>query len=516
MNTNPFQSAFGSQGSSGSAFTATTNHVNTNSSNPSGVSGNSAFRITSAFGSNQNGGGFSDGGRYSANENRQNNSSYNQAATFDRSGNLMANTHSTRGSGGGRGSNSYRGSGFGGNSGRGASTSHRGSANKTYVAPGLSTGHQQLQQHGLSAGSGNTNATGSSFTSPSAGAKTGRGRGGYQSRGGRGGARGRGVTGGMPGQYRSLQWRADQNTSQEADSTMSVDSSMGVTTAGGFKSGPNASSQVRGQQQQHSSSMSAFGAQRQNENSDFNQTGPAFPGGQSSQGQWFSQVGTTGYQPNGSFQNTFVGGTSTVPHRSAFIAAPSDTSNQRSSSAFGLGGPGGNSNSGNQDSVFAIPASQGPVFAAQQKSLPSNSFTKGPASSKQEPGSTEDADESRLARFTAVPIGNRFEEVRKYALSFIFFIFIFCLLLSDFCFLMLSGYLGDYSMIVLSFFFFSFIDSFLKCPILAWLNRMRCYRPIPFHSWSIVDWDASHVRDDIQRPPFHFVCFWTRHSEHIT
>ncbi|KAG9322711.1 hypothetical protein KVV02_000789, partial [Mortierella alpina] len=174
-------SAFGPSGMFGAS--------NTNTDSASAFGANTgAFNAHShsnaGFNNNNNvGGGFGAGG---FNNNAPSN---NHPSTFDASGNTNPR---------GRG----RGSGFRGGRGGGS----RGSANMTYVAPGLSSSQsqnlQQLNQPAFTAGSsGDLN---SGYLAP--GANRGRGGTAGYARGGRG----RG--GGVPGQYKSIQYRPGQNT----------------------------------------------------------------------------------------------------------------------------------------------------------------------------------------------------------------------------------------------------------------------------------------------------------------
>ena len=333
---------------------------------------------------------------------------HSHTATFDTSGNMITSTGSARGTGRGRGSN-YRGGG------RGAG-GNRPSPNKTYIAPGLSGAQQQYQTHiqhqqqphAMSSLPGADK--GSGYSSP---AGAGRGRGGYNTRGrgGRGGAPSN--PGGVPGQFRSLQWRPDnsqhqhqqvhQGNSQLMDSVVpTTDTSMGTPMQGTFTSAFGANGQS--QSQHLFSAFSGHGNQ-----STSMQLGTVGEAGSSiqvgeGQGRWGSSSMGTGQSAFGgeasmsTFPSTIHGPSPLGPGISGFIS---------NSTA-----------SGKQDSVFAVPvlhntnlnSSSRPNTPQVPTTLPRPLSTI-KDHSRTHPDNAEDAD-SRLARFTAVPTGNRYEEVR--------------------------------------------------------------------------------------------------------
>ncbi|KAF9951101.1 hypothetical protein BGZ72_007308 [Mortierella alpina] len=253
-------SAFGPSGmfgasntnnNSASAFGANTGAFNTHSHSNTGFNNN-----------NNPGGGFNATG---FNNNAPRN---NHQSTFDGSGNAIS---------GGRG----RGSGFRGGRGGG----NRGSANMTYVAPGLSSGphqnQQQFNQPAFTAGSpGDLN---SGYSAP--GANRGRGGNAGYARGGNAGyargGRGRGT--GVPGQYKSIQYRPGQNSqaTPAMDTSMSTDDSF--DGANGSMSSAFGSTYASGSDTvQQGSAFSAFGqsqGQSQSQNTGFSQqNGPTFGG----------------------------------------------------------------------------------------------------------------------------------------------------------------------------------------------------------------------------------------------
>ncbi|KAF9103144.1 hypothetical protein BGX27_010719, partial [Mortierella sp. AM989] len=391
-NSNPGPSAFG-----GGAFNNNHNPGQTSSFNQGNNShANSAFNNQSTF-KNNNPPASGGGGH--------------QVATFDASGNMINNPGSYRGGGGrGRG-NSNRGGRGGGNRG----------GNMTYVAPGLSTGTHHSNNQPQTNPAYSTGASGDSGSIyPNQGANRGRG-------GGRGGRGGRG--GGVPGQFKSLQWRPDgaqnQNqatSAQSMNATMSEDSSMNSA----FNSGPTGfrqqqqnqlqqqqqnQLQQQQQQQQHGSSFSAFGGGQSQMNSGFKvNTRSAFGGG----GGGSLATTTTPNGANGPVQSAF-GGTS-------LTSASAETR-----AARGYSNP---TVSNKSDSVFAVPASRqtppssnaqrfgagangSSAFSISQKSsLSTQSSTSRQKQSIESENPLENAD-SRMARFSAVPIGNRYDEVRN-------------------------------------------------------------------------------------------------------
>lgn len=327
---------------------------------------------------------------------------HNQVATFDSSGNMINNTNS-RGGGRGRGNNNnFRGGGRGGTGG------NRGSANKTYIAPGLSgqqyqshtqqhQSHTQQHQQQYSTAPLHGVDNGSGYTSP---AGAGRGHGGYNTRGrgGRGGA----FAGGIPGQYKSLQWRPDntqhqqahQSTSQPMDSVVSTTNApIRTSMQSGFKSAVGLNGPPQQHQQQH------FPASVQGNQNTGMQFGTAVAAGSrvaigEEQGRWQSYSMDT--------VNSTFGGESSM---SAFPPAHQAST---TSTAFGK-----------QNSVFAAPTAYETKSSGNSQSGTPLAFTtpsKSLPTMKDAPGAQlpniEDAD-SRLARFTAVPIGNRYEELKE-------------------------------------------------------------------------------------------------------
>ncbi|KAF9203883.1 hypothetical protein BGZ49_005921 [Haplosporangium sp. Z 27] len=410
-NNNAYTSAFGNPGGgmnfglgggggAGSAFGASGNTPNSafaNSNSHSNLNpGQSAFNLNSNS-NNPNSAFNTNTSKFNIN---------NNTTAFDASGNTSNN--SQRGGGRGRGS-SYRG-------GRGGS--NRGSSNMTYVAPGLSTGsHHSNQQTPSNSAfpSGAPGDSGSAFATTTQGSN--RGRGGGHPRGGGGGSGRGGRGGGVPGQFKSLQWRPEgaqnQRSDQSMDSNMIPDNSMISAFNGGSS----------GFQQQH--------ARSQNNTGFSINTKSAFGGG----GGPTAALGarTTG----GASQSAFGGSTASAfgdATQSAFGGATQsafgNTSLSSASSSAGRGFP----NPAKQDSIFAVPASRqtppsnnnalrsgaASVSGLSSSSFPSNQRSESQAV-KQQRGSNsiisnnnnppEDAD-SRLARFTAVPIGNRYEELK--------------------------------------------------------------------------------------------------------
>ncbi|OAQ25968.1 hypothetical protein K457DRAFT_157874 [Linnemannia elongata AG-77] len=262
-NTNPSGSAFANTGPGGGGGGSAFSNAGSSSSafgafagGNSGTSAYNSYNINTASASGAPGTAFNNGGGFN---------SYNQTASGQSQfGAADGHSDNSRGRGRGRGgNNSYRG-------GRGGS--NRGSANMTYVAPGLSTnqGQQQQQQHQpqtrshlssvFTAGSPGGESD-SAFSA--AGSNRGGGRGGY-SGSPRGRGRGGAAVGGVPGQFRSIQWRpADGaqsgSANQGSDSAMAMDSTSEISNSASPSPAINTSSSGNpGSLQQHAA-FSAFG-----------------------------------------------------------------------------------------------------------------------------------------------------------------------------------------------------------------------------------------------------------------
>jgi len=285
----------------------------------------------------------------------------------------------------------------------------------TYVAPGLSSGppqnQQQFNQPAFTAGSsGDVNA---GYSAPG----TNRGRGGGNAGYPRGG-RGRGAVG-VPGQYKSIQYRPGQNSQSTPamDTSMSTDDNFHGANGSmdsAFGSAPASGASTA----QQGSVFTAFGqGHGQGQNTGFGQqNAPAF-GAQPSQNRWNSATtGTTSAVQTSSSPSVFA---SAYQHPNG-VSFPSTTAVSSAMSAFGDSGFSGSMSTNQPDSVFAVPASRssfssartGPSIPAQQSRAQFQAQPAPSTSSRQDQSTTEDAD-SRLTRFTAVPIGNRFEEVRQ-------------------------------------------------------------------------------------------------------
>ncbi|KAG0298983.1 hypothetical protein BGZ98_010387 [Dissophora globulifera] len=404
-------------GSNGGAFNNT----------GSAFSGNSS---ASAFGSNTSnpsafGGGFgSGGGRGGAFNNSMSNSNPHQHGGITASDG-SGNTGFARGGGRGRGNISYRG-------GRGGAGGSWGSANKTYIAPALQQqqpNHPQISSGFAASGTGGAaelnGASGFAFPA----GPSNRGRGGQTA------GRGRGGRGGIaPGQHRSLQWRADGSHNQQPTDTSSMtmdDSNMGMTTPPQERFNSSAfgqSGQLQHQQQPQQAgpstpSFSAFGAQGQGQGSNqfgglssSNPAGSVFGSSQPISNQWQSSAPGSSAPTSaiGAFSSAFGGQSSSLTSSSSsqnIHSVPKGVSNTLAPSS--------------QNSIFASPtpraapgnnigSSSGasPAFSAQRRSTPVIPESSTFSSSRQNANNQLEDSESRLARFTAVPIGNRFEEVR--------------------------------------------------------------------------------------------------------
>ncbi|KAI1292416.1 hypothetical protein EDD11_008777 [Mortierella claussenii] len=345
-----------------------------------------------------------------------------QVATFGGSGHTMNNTSSlSGGSGGGRGGGRGRGhSGY--RDGRGGS-GNRSSANMTYVAPGLSSSsHYQKQHQDQSSTAFSATPSGMDNGSPFSSSGSSSTRGGYSSRGrGRGGGGGGGVSsnGGVPGQFRSLQWRADGGSLQNQQSQQSQHAANSMDS---------------------SSTMPAFGGnQAQTQNM-------GFGGDQGGAGS--GAVFTNTSAPYQSQQHSVFGSlpsSSQIRQQEALGGSPSlhapsqqqqQQHQQQQQSMFGYsqsssiqppraeshgltavdGGVDQSQPGRKPDSVFAVPASQSQPSSATSATFalknPSTQQTGRPVSLLQDASTPEDAD-SRLARFSAVPIGNRYDELKE-------------------------------------------------------------------------------------------------------
>ncbi|KAF9397700.1 hypothetical protein BGX21_008597 [Mortierella sp. AD011] len=403
-NTNPTASAFGgNSGGGGGKFTSAFGNNTNNSNYNSGASAFNQGNSNPNFAFNSNSSGYN-----TNNSNLNNGPGGYQAASFDASGNMIGNTDSQRGGRGrGRG-NSYRGGGSGGRGG-----SNRGGGNMTYVAPGLSTGSHHSSNNNSQAQVTSAFSTGASGDSgsafPTQGSSRGRGS-GYP----RGGGTVRGARGGG-GQYKSLQWRpdgaqnqrSDQNQSsfsQSIDSPMSMDNSM---DSSGFGSGSGGFQQQQQQQQvqqkqqsQHGSSFSTFSSGQNQKSTGFSiNTKSAFGGGGA----------TTATTTNGTVQSAF-GGTSLT---SASVEAragrgfPASSMSNKSDSVFAVPAPRQTSSSSNNSQQFGARTSGPSAFSTQQKSENRASRTH-----QQDLNNVSESADSRLARFTAVPIGNKYDELK--------------------------------------------------------------------------------------------------------
>ncbi|KAF9189649.1 hypothetical protein BGZ51_009378 [Haplosporangium sp. Z 767] len=468
---NGFASAFGNQtsffgmGNNSANTNSSNNHsafaFNNNNNNPNP---NHNFNATNVFNSSPNvASAFGNNNSLASGAFHGNNASGGQGqfSTFDTPSNNNMNSVNSRGRGRGRGNNTaYRG-------GRGGA--NRGGPNMTYVAPGLSTStyqqnqqqkqqqYQNQQQFGQQVGSAfmndpsssSVNDAGSAFPGPGAN----RGRGGGHARGrGRGGA-----GGGVPGQFRSLQWRPDQGA-QSTNSDMSMqDARTGINNNGDFgqmqsafnSSGPVTLGAPAGISQ-HGMSFSAFGNQNQgaisfnqqpqqgqqvqsafgmqNQNAGISQHGGSAYSGvaQSGHNQWNS---SSGFSIGAPVSNS--GGASVNVFNNSTSAGSIQPSSAFASNNISNSSPLPNNKQQDSVSVFAVPSNSlpsqsfptvrsttlstpkndrstgsgsGSAFASKAKSLltDTNSSRLGPADAT-----------SRLARFSAVPIGNQFEELKE-------------------------------------------------------------------------------------------------------
>ncbi|KAF8948070.1 hypothetical protein BGZ47_006615 [Haplosporangium gracile] len=399
-----------------------------------GNSGASAFNNnTTVNASGAPGAAFNSGGSFN---------SYNQSAPGQNQfGATDGHSDNSRGRGRGRGGNSsYRGGRGGGN---------RGSANMTYVAPGLSINHgQQQQQHQPQ----NRSQLSSVFTAGSpggesdlafstAGSNRGGGRGGYS---GSPRGRGRGGAAGVPGQFRSIQWRPtdgaqSNSTNQGSDSAMAMDSTSDISNSASPSAVNTSSSGGPGSLQQHAA-FSAFGAAGQstgfggaNQSTGFSGNNQNAGFASSNQNAGFAQQTGAGSgfvssffnkertpaastaTPAPAFQGSNSGsafgihtsvpaaGSSTTSAFSSAITAPQGLT----ASTFRKGGFTSSSPSIQDDSIFATPTSRPvsssstshpgqPTFTPSAKASPSTTDN---SASRQISGSTEDAD-SRLNRFS--------------------------------------------------------------------------------------------------------------------
>ncbi|KAF9935129.1 hypothetical protein FBU30_007508 [Linnemannia zychae] len=454
-----FGSAFGGHGMSFGGGASNNNNNNVN--NPSGsafnssTTGNNSFNVVNNGGSPSSAFGNFGAGNSSAFISGGGFNTFNNNPTPDQSQYGGYNNHSdgSRGRGRGRGNSSYRGGRGGGN---------RGGANMTYVAPGLSNNYdqqpqQQHQQHQsyqphtkshlstvFNAGSSSGDESNSAFTSTG----SNRGRGGHS-----GGPRGRGRGGsGVPGQFRSIQWRPD---SQGADTSMTMDSISETTNGGSFtafstgsaggssafqqQTGPSAfSSNNQGSAFGGANQSSVFGGTSQgsafggtNQTPGFTQSSGAGFHSPSSNRQWTpsapsassssSSTSISAFQKNSSGISFGIDtaspslGSSTTSAFSSNIPAAQGLS----TSAFRKEAQGKNTPTTQSDSAFSIStprssATSSPLRSSQSVFIPAN---KSPLSSdvqtsKHESHIADDA-ESRMTRFSAVPIGNRFEELKE-------------------------------------------------------------------------------------------------------
>ncbi|KAG0262132.1 hypothetical protein BGZ95_004081 [Linnemannia exigua] len=333
----------------------------------------------------------------------------------------------------------------------------------TYVAPGLSTNHgqqqqqQQQQQHQPHAKSNLSSV----FTagSPSGGSDSdsafsmsGSNRGGRGGYSGSPRGRGRGGAAGVPGHFKSIQWRPDGGAQMQgsSDSSMAMDSAADLTTGALSSAFNNSPSSSPGTLQQSafgiagygggnqnagyggSSQTTAFGTNNQNTGFGGANNNTGF-GQQTSAGftttafnkQWTPAASAT--TPAPAFQGSSPGSafgiqTSAPPAGNspvtAFSSAPA-ASQGLTTSAFNKGGFASDASTSQNNSVFAVPtprpASSQPVTRPSQPAFTTpakSSFSADISASQQDSNTAEDAD-SRMARFSSVPIGNRFEELKE-------------------------------------------------------------------------------------------------------
>ncbi|KAG0099270.1 hypothetical protein BGZ93_008403 [Podila epicladia] len=308
--------------------------------------------------------------------------------------------------GGGAGNDGgTRGRGRGANY-RGRGGANRGSSNMTYVAPSLANGNTNHQQHQQQ----------QQFQQPF---QRGRGGGGYVPRG-----RGRGV----PGQFRSMQWRPNnsnaQNTDMDDDMASDLTSDSQWTTLSTTVTNPTSSFSAFASTPTTftAASGSAFNSISGQASSTFNSAGPI--------GSAFSSSAPSAFSAASGFQSTPTSTFNTTTNSSSALPAsgPSfaETKEKPSGSAFG-GTTFGGSAFGNSPSMAAkAPSTFSPKTTNQNSrsalinsslssstSAPSSSTLRSiPKFQDQEANTPEDA-ESRLARFSAVPIGNRYEELKE-------------------------------------------------------------------------------------------------------
>ncbi|KAF9389446.1 hypothetical protein CPB97_011362 [Podila verticillata] len=343
----------------------------------------------------------------------------NMGSAFNNYSNNQSNSNWNAGGAGNDG-----GGARGGGRGRGGNYRGRGGANRgsnmTYVAPGVANGisnhpqQQQQQQH-------------QPFQQPF---QRGRGGGGYVPRG-----RGRGAPG-APGQYRSIQWRPDNaaNASQniDMDDDMSSDlgtnqwaptSSTAATTTSAFSafgSTPAAFTTTAG---------SAF-------NSNSGRTGSLFNSGGPTGSAFSSSTAATTFAPSSGFNSASTSGFNSAPTNTAFnmttntgsafpsgASLASETKERPSGSAFGsaFGTAFGDNNPSMATAATTTFLPKATIQNARSALVNSalSSSSSAPTSSTlralpkfQDQDTPEDA-ESRLARFSAVPIGNRYEELKE-------------------------------------------------------------------------------------------------------
>ncbi|KAG0018552.1 hypothetical protein BGZ81_010188, partial [Podila clonocystis] len=324
----------------------------------------------------------------------------NTGSAFDQYSNNQSNWN-----GGGAGNDSgTRGRGRGGTyrgrggTYRGRGGANRGNSNMTYVAPGLANGNTNHLQHQQQ-----------QFQQPMQ-----RGRGGYVPRG-----RGRGA----PGQYGSIQWRPDNSNTQNTD--MDDDMSSDLTSNSQWAMSSTAATNP-------TSTFSAFGS---TPTAFIATSGSAFSSSSGETGSTFNSAAPTGSVFSTSAPGAFTPAsgfktapTSTLNSNSAFPSpGPSfaETTKKPSGSAFGgtaFGGSGFGNNpsmASKETATFSPKSAQNSRSALVNSSLSSST----PASTSstlrslpklldQDTNTPEDA-ESRLARFSAVPIGNRYEELKE-------------------------------------------------------------------------------------------------------
>ncbi|KAF9428395.1 hypothetical protein BGZ94_002535 [Podila epigama] len=353
-------------------------------------------------------------GRINSNNNHSNDNSFNQFS------NNQTNWHDGTSSGRGRG----RG---GGNAFRGG----RGGGNMTYVAPGLANSYNNS----------NSNNNNHSNVSPQHQHQHQQQQQSFQSqpyqqqRRDTGYSRGRGRGGGSgPGHFKSLQWRPDNtsNTATGQNSEME-DSSMTSETGSwpqqtGLGQGQVATSTGFGQRNGSAfMGPGSFGASTTTtpvfstaagSGSAFNQSNPAVGTvfSATSGGSAFetatapsssSMIGSSGFSFSAAAaaSNITPGGNSIS---SAFASAPhttglSSSSSPSSGTAFGGGSAFSGGSFGKESALYTSSTnpSSGEGPPSTIRSLKS-----------QDSDIPEDA-ESRLARFTSVPIGNRYEELKE-------------------------------------------------------------------------------------------------------